>query len=335
LEMVSRAHMVHPQYYISDCRKYRGHLTGPSSALRCGTTLLYTSSSAQSSTSSSIAPSSTSPASISAPFNSSDFEKTRKLLASTFGIMRSKVPKTPADVIPFLATREFGGPLENVLKQCPTLPLEVLANIFRRLPTRISSHMSVCTHWATAAMIPDIWASHIAIDFPRSVPEIPIHAPETIRLFYIELVHRELGDPVVFDVGAAKVRCGSLTDYMIAAVHKYHSASADSSLVEESSSSGFDGGGGGTDSSTAGTTTSTNNNNNNGNNNPSTHSSYGATMAMSASSTSPQHHLTIGRRLPNDTSFFFGGGSFINAHTDLAPSFIYQSAVRRAISKRK
>lgn len=316
IEMVARAHMIHPQLYIGDCRKYRGHLVGPSSALRY---------SAPPAPSSDPAPSASSSTKPTPTFNATDYEKARKQLAMALDIPKAKVPKNPAELCSFVSIREFGGPIENVVKPCAVLPLEILVRIFKRLPSRFNSHMSVCTQWATAAMLPDVWASHVARDFPKSIPEMPSHTPETIRFFYLELVHRELGDPVIFDIGAAKVRCGSSTDYLIAT--NRHSGSGESSMADDSSTSSVEGD---TTDTTATSPGVINNNKNNDSHPP----------AVAASSSSPsqarrQSRPNLGLSSEDLSVFSGGGGFFINAHSDIAPRFIYQSAVRRVISKRK
>lgn len=160
-----------------------------------------------------------------------NFARARKYLAG----LCPRLPASPAEFMNCIATLEFGGPIENVVRPCPSLPTEVLVKIFKKLPSRVVSHRIVCSQWSRAASMPDVWASYVAHDFPNSLADIPT-IPLLIKPFYLTLLQEELGDPIVFDMGASRVRCGVADD----PITRRTSISADSSFIEESDNSGGD-----------------------------------------------------------------------------------------------
>lgn len=246
LAVISRAHMLFPAFYVADCRKYREHMTGMASA-----------------TPQDFAP--------------AKFEKVRKALVQSGCRNISRLSK-PEDFLRCLAEEEFGGPLEHAVRPCPVLPPEVLASIFKKLPTRISAHRSVSRAWASAAMMPDVWKSHIIHDFPAESRSADMPTEERLfKAYYHDLLHQIIGEPVIFDIGGAKVRCGLAIERPAV----ISASTTDSSFIDDPSSSSHE-------------------------------------DEELDSSGGTQHTLF---------------GSQYDDHKSLAPRHIYQSVVRRAISK--
>lgn len=178
LAVVARAHMCFPHLYVADCRKYHGHLVG------MGPLVL--------------------PEGVTA---AQAFEKARKLLAAA-GLRSATLMKNkPEEMLRMIAEEEFGGPLENVVRPCPQLPPEVLARIFKKLPTRYPEPGYVCHAWSNSMMLSDVWRSHTMHDFPSAMGDLPSD-PRSFRPFYNEKLREAISGAVIFDFGAAKVRCG-------------------------------------------------------------------------------------------------------------------------------
>lgn len=178
LAVVARAHMCFPHLYVSDCRKYHGHLVG------MGPLVL--------------------PEGVTA---AQAFEKARKLLAAAGLRSAAQMKNKPEEMLRMIAEEEFGGPLENAVKPCPQLPPEVLARIFKKLPTRYPEPGYVCNAWANVMVLGDVWRSHTMHDFPSSMGDLPSDT-RSFRPFYNDKLREAISGAVIFDFGAAKVRCG-------------------------------------------------------------------------------------------------------------------------------
>jgi hypothetical protein len=262
LAILWRAHMLAPQFYVRDVKLYHSHLVAQASSE-----------------------------------SYHDFEKSCKALLA-MGL--TETPKSPGEFLRFLSELEFGGSLENVVKSCPPLPMEVLTKVFKKLPTRIDAHRLVCKHWARAANLPEVWVSHVHHDFPSLVPSIPPQ-PSMVRKFYLGLLHDALGGAVVFDVGAAKVKCGLAGDVSNEAAAMMM---MEDDEEEESSSSGPSAGG------------STGSEDGDGEGRSGTADAVPGLSKARNSSKSVIHNSSNNR--------LFNTG----------PRYVYQSGIRRAIAKR-
>ena len=251
LAVVARAHMCFPHLYVSDCRKYRGHLVG------MGPLILADGLTAAQS-----------------------FEKTRKLFLVSGLAAASKLRNRPDDMMKVLSEEEFGGVIENVVKPCPVLPPEIMARIFKALPTRSADPGYVCQSWHSSMAMPDVWKSYVARDFPDAMTDLPSD-PRGYRPYYNEKLREAIGGAVIFDFGAAKVRCGTAKDGL-ARTSTTDSSTRNSSDDSSSSDSELDG----------------------------------------------EHGF-------HSTDYAVSGHGPADDSVRLAPRYIYQAVVRRAISKRK
>lgn len=249
LAVVARAHMCFPHLYLSDCRKYRGHLVG-------------------------MGPLSLPPGLTAAQ----SFEKARKLFIASGLRSGSRLRNKPEDMMKVLSEEEFGGCLENVVRPCPHLPLEVLARIFKKLPTSAADPSFVSRTWCAAFSMPDIWRSHTMHDFPDAMADLP-QDTRGFRPFYNEKLREAIGNAVIFDFGAAKVRCGTAKDGLA------RTTATDSSTRNSDDTS-------------------------------------------SDSDIDADHGF-------HSTDYAVSGHGPVDDHFKLAPRYVYQAVVRRAIKQRK